>query len=68
MQNGRNFSISTRDGEAGRSFAVVADEYRQDAEFVNNLVQEFSSTSGELLASIREVIKTIEHVSVASNE
>ncbi|MFD3450341.1 methyl-accepting chemotaxis protein [Microbacteriaceae bacterium 4G12] len=46
----------------------VADEYSQDAEFVNNLVLEFSSTSEELLASLEEVIKTIEHVSLASNE
>ncbi|MBU3129422.1 methyl-accepting chemotaxis protein [Clostridium tagluense] len=46
----------------------VAGEYSQDADFVNNLVLEFSSTSEELLASLQEVIKTIEQVSMASNE
>ncbi|MBU3143315.1 hypothetical protein [Clostridium sp. CF012] len=46
----------------------VASEYSQDADFVNNLVLEFSSTSEELLASLQEVIKTIEQVSMASNE
>ncbi len=46
----------------------VAVEYSQDADFVNNLVLEFSSTSEELLASLQEVIKTIEQVSLASNE
>lgn len=46
----------------------VADEYSQDVDFVNNLVLEFSSTSEELLASLQEVIKTVEQVSIASNE
>ncbi len=46
----------------------VAGEYNQDAEFVNNLVLEFSSTSEELLASLQDVIKTIEQVAQASNE
>jgi len=47
---------------------IVADDYSQDADFVNNLVLEFSSTSEELLASLQEVIKTIEQVAMASNE
>ena len=46
----------------------VAGEYSQDADFVNNLVLEFSSTSEELLASLQDVIKTIEQVAMASNE
>lgn len=46
----------------------MAIEYSNDADFVNNLVLEFSSTSEELLASLQEVVKTIEQVSQASNE
>ncbi|MCB2288653.1 methyl-accepting chemotaxis protein [Clostridium sp. CS001] len=46
----------------------VAGKYSQDAEFVNDLVLNFSSTSEELLASLHEVIKTIEQVAMASNQ
>ena len=46
----------------------VAGEYSKDAEYVSNLVLEFSSTSEELLSSLQDVIKTIEQVSIASNE
>jgi len=46
----------------------VAGEYSKDAEFISNLVLEFSSTSEELLASLQDVIKTIEQVSMASSE
>lgn len=46
----------------------VADEYSKDAESVSNVVLEFSSTSEELLASLQDVVKTIEQVSIASNE
>lgn len=46
----------------------VAGEYSKDAEFVSNLVLDFSSTSEELLASLQDVVKTIEQVSMASNE
>ncbi|MDP4178215.1 MAG: methyl-accepting chemotaxis protein [Bacillota bacterium] len=47
---------------------VVADKYSQDADFVNNLVTEFSSTSEELLASIGEVLVTIDNVAQAAGE
>ncbi|MDR5587846.1 methyl-accepting chemotaxis protein [Clostridium aquiflavi] len=46
----------------------IADQYSTDAEFVSNLVLEFSSTSEELLASLQQVTETIGHVSMASNE
>ncbi|SFD29507.1 methyl-accepting chemotaxis protein [Clostridium uliginosum] len=46
----------------------VANEYSDDAEFVSNLVLEFSSTSEELLASLQDVINNIEQVSHSSNE
>ncbi|MGL4732041.1 MAG: methyl-accepting chemotaxis protein [Clostridium sp.] len=46
----------------------VATDYSNDAEFITNLVLEFSSTSEELLSSLQSVIRTIEQVSIASNE
>lgn len=46
----------------------VGDKYSNDAEFVNKLVTEFSSTSEELLASITDVLKTIEGVAQAASE
>ena len=47
---------------------TVADEYSKDAEFVDNLVSEFSSTSEELLASLSDVLKTIDGVASAASE
>lgn len=46
----------------------VADNYSEDAKFVDNLVTEFSSTSEELLATIEEVLKIIGGVSQAASE
>ncbi|WP_252235102.1 methyl-accepting chemotaxis protein [Clostridium sp. CH2] len=46
----------------------VACKYSEDAEFVDSLVTDFSSSSEELLASLQEVIKTIDGVSQAANE
>ncbi|OOM16049.1 methyl-accepting chemotaxis protein [Clostridium saccharobutylicum] len=50
------------------SMINVADKYSKDAEFVSNLVLDFSSTSEELLASLENVVNTIEQVAAASNE
>lgn len=46
----------------------ISEKYHADAEFVDNLVAEFSSTSEELLASIQDVLKTIDQVATASSE
>ena len=46
----------------------VADKYSDDANFVENLVTEFSSTSEELLASIQDVLKTIDEVAQAATD
>jgi len=46
----------------------VADKYSDDANFVENLVTDFSSTSEELLASIHDVLKTIDEVAQAAND
>lgn len=46
----------------------VADKYSKDAGFVDTLVTDFSVTSEELLASIQNVLKIIEQVTLSSNE
>ena len=46
----------------------VAGKYSDDANFVDDLVVEFSSTTEELLASLNDVLKTIDGVSQASSE
>lgn len=51
-----------------KSMMEVADKYSKDAEFVNSLVSDFSSTSEELLASIQDILKTIDQVAEASTD
>lgn len=46
----------------------VADDYYDDAKFVDELVTDFSATSEELLASIQDVLKTIDGVASAASE
>ena len=46
----------------------VADNYRDDAKFVDGLVLDISSTTEELLASVEDVLKTIDSVAQASGE
>jgi methyl-accepting chemotaxis protein len=46
----------------------VADKYDKDAEFVDNLVTEFSATSEELLASVDTMLTAIDEVARAANE
>lgn len=46
----------------------VADKYREDAKFVEDLVTEFSATSEELLASIENMTHAIDGVAIAANE
>ncbi|WP_027623020.1 HAMP domain-containing methyl-accepting chemotaxis protein [Clostridium lundense] len=46
----------------------VAEKYSKDANFIDEMVTEFSSTSEELLSSIQEMGRIIEGVSQASNE
>ena len=49
-------------------FDVVANNYSEDAGYVDSLVTDFSATSEELLASIDGVLKAIEEISRASQE
>lgn len=46
----------------------IGEQYNKDAEFVNELVTDFSATSEELSASIQNIIKTINEVASAANE
>lgn len=46
----------------------TGDEYSRDAAYVDGLVTDFSATSEELLASVKEVVKAINQVGAASNE
>lgn len=46
----------------------VADQYSDDAKYVDDLVTDFSATSEELLASLHDVLTTIEGVTIAANE
>jgi len=46
----------------------AADEYQKDAEFVDDLVTDFSATSEELSASIQNMMKAIGEITAAANE
>jgi methyl-accepting chemotaxis protein len=46
----------------------VANSYNQDAQFVDELVSEFSATAEELLASVENILQGIEGVATAANE
>lgn len=46
----------------------VAEKYNQDANFIDELVGEFSATSQELLASIQNILVAIDGVAEAANE
>ncbi|NFN88680.1 methyl-accepting chemotaxis protein [Clostridium sporogenes] len=51
-----------------KTMLSVSDKYSEDARFVDTLVTDFSSTSEELLASLQDVVKTIESVTQAASE
>jgi Methyl-accepting chemotaxis protein len=46
----------------------VADQYSKDSKYVEDLVTEFSATSQQLLASVENVMKSVEGVAQAANE
>lgn len=51
-----------------KNMVDVANKYREDARFVDDLVTEFSATSEELLASIESMAHAIDGVAIAANE
>ncbi|AGX44469.1 methyl-accepting chemotaxis protein [Clostridium saccharobutylicum] len=46
----------------------ISEQYSKDAEFVDSLVSDFSATSEELLASLTDVLTTIDSVANAASE
>ncbi|OOM15877.1 methyl-accepting chemotaxis protein [Clostridium saccharobutylicum] len=46
----------------------ISQQYSKDAEFVDSLVSDFSATSEELLASLTDVLTTIDSVANAASE
>jgi len=60
--------VSTDVTKDYRTMLNVAGAYSDDAKFVDNLVIEFSATTEELLASLNDVLKTINGVSHAASE
>ncbi|WFD10199.1 methyl-accepting chemotaxis protein [Tepidibacter hydrothermalis] len=59
--------VSTDVNSDYKTMLDVSEKYSEDAEFVAELVTEFSSTSEELLASIQNVIVTIDGVAEAAS-
>lgn len=47
---------------------TAAEQYNEDASAVNSMTMDFSATSEELLASIQNMIKVINEITVATNE
>lgn len=46
----------------------TGEQYSKDAEFVNDLVTDFSATSAEVLASVQNMVKAINEITAATNE
>ncbi len=51
-----------------KSMLEVANQYSEDANYVDDLVTEFSATAEELLASLENVMIAVEGVATAANE
>ncbi|NTV89210.1 MAG: methyl-accepting chemotaxis protein [Clostridiales bacterium] len=60
--------LETDVGNDYEKMIVTADEYVKDAQFMNDLVTDFSATSEELLASMQNMMKAIAEVTTAANE
>lgn len=50
------------------SMVDTGNQYYRDAEFINNLVDDFSTTAEELAASIQNMLKAINEIAAANNE
>lgn len=46
----------------------VAEQYSEDAKFVDNILTEFNTTTENLLDSVQSVLKIVDQVAAASNE
>ncbi len=60
--------VSTDISSSFQRFIEVADDYKEDATFVDGLISDFSATSEELLASIDNIIVAVNEVANAATE
>ena len=60
--------VSTNVADDYRNMLEVAGQYSGDANYVNDLVTEFSATAEELLASIENIMTAVDGVATAANE
>ena len=66
-----NSLLSFVNTDVDRDYKAMLDateEYRNDAETVDNLVTDFSATSEELAASIQNMVKAISEITAATND
>ena len=66
--NGLLTFVSTDVNRDYKYMLEVASRYSEDANYVDDLVNEFSATSEELLAAIDNIAHAIEGVAIAANE
>lgn len=59
--------VSTDVSDDYKTMLDIADKYNEDAQYIDGLVTDFSSTSKELLVSIQNILHTIDSVTVAAN-
>lgn len=60
--------VSTDVAASLKKFLAVADSYRDDAVYVDGLITDFSATSEELLASVEDIIISVNEVAHAATE
>lgn len=60
--------IETKVVKSYKDSVLVGENYNKDASYISNLVADFSTTSEELMASIRSVSESINEISKASSE
>ena len=51
-----------------KEMVKTGEQYSNDAEYINNLITNFSVTSEQVLASVQNMVKAISEVTVSSNE
>ncbi|SHK50110.1 methyl-accepting chemotaxis protein [Anaerocolumna jejuensis DSM 15929] len=50
------------------NFLLIARDYNEDSVYMDSLITDFSATAEELLASIQNILVTVNHVSLAAAE
>lgn len=63
--------LSFVEGDVSRDYQTMlgaTDQYKHDADLVNDLVSDFSATSEELLSSIQNMVSTMNSIAEAANE